>query len=101
MYLLFTPDETGTTRGSGYATVEYASDAEDETVVETTTDKLAGVFEQAKADGGTLDGVDETLDDAISDPLSYTDYLILDDTGAIVFDDAHVRESDDSTTGSE
>lgn len=98
MQLIFTPDGSGTNRGSGYVTVEYSSDAEDETLVETTEDELAAVFEQAKADGGTLDGVDETLDDAIADPLAYRDYLVLVD-GAVEFDDAYVRETgDDSGT---
>ena len=101
MQLIFTPDETGTNRATGYATVSYSSDADDETVVETTTDELAGVFEQAKADGGTLDGTDTPIDDAISDPLSFIDYLVLDDSGAIAFDDAYVRESDGSTTAAE
>lgn len=98
MQLIFTPDGSGTNRATGYATVNYSSDVEDETLVETTEDELAGVFEQAKADGGTLDGVDETLDDAIADPLAYQGYLVLDDAGAVTFDDAYVRESDGSGT---
>lgn len=97
MHALFT--QTGEVRRmTGYATVPYSSDADDETVVETTEDELAGVFEQTKDDGGTLDGVDETLDDAITDPLVYRDYLVLDDSGAIAFDDAYARESDGSGT---
>ena len=45
MELLFTPDNSGTDRGTGYATVDYSSSAEDETVVETTEDELSTIFE--------------------------------------------------------
>ena len=98
MELLFTPDDSGTNRGTGYATVPYSSDSEQETVVETTEDDLAGVFETAKANGGTLDGAESTIDAAVDDPLGFLDYLILDADGNIAFDDSHVRESPDSTT---
>jgi len=98
MEVLFIPDDSGTARASGYATVPYASDAEDETVVETTEDDLAGVFENAKANGGTLDGAESTIDAAVDDPLGYLDYLILDADGAVAFDDSHVRETPDSTS---
>lgn len=91
-------DDDGRPRMTGHARTGYQTTDEDETVVETTTDELAGVFEQAKADGGTLDGTDTPIDDAISDPLAYCDYLVLDDSGAIAFDDAYVRESDGSGT---
>ena len=100
MKLLFRPDDSGTDRGTGYATVDYSSSAEDETVVETTEDALANVFENAKASGGTLDGTDETIDAAIDDPLGFLDYLILDDSGSIVFDSDYVRETPDGTTSS-
>ena len=100
MELLFRPDDSGTDRGTGYATVDYSSSAEDETVVETTEDALANVFENAKASGGTLDGTDETIDAAIDDPLGFLDYLILDDSGSIVFDSDYVRETPDGTTSS-
>lgn len=99
MELIFTPDDSGTTRASGYATVSYSSSAEDETVVETTEDNLSTIFEDAKASGGTLDGAEETIDAAVEDPLSFLDYLILVD-GSIEFDDAHQRESPDGTTSS-
>ena len=56
MKLLLTPGDSGTDRGTGYATVDYSSSSEDETAVETTEDALANVFENAKASGGTLDG---------------------------------------------
>jgi len=100
MELLFTPDDSGNDRASGYATVEYSSDSEDETVVETTEDDLASIFETAKANGGTLDGAAETIDDAIDDPLSFIDFLILDADESVTFDDGHVRESPDGTTSS-
>ena len=90
MELIFTPDDSGTTRGSGYATVPYSSDSEDETVVETTQKNIATVFEEAKASGETLDGVDVSIDTAIEDPLTYTDYLVLEG-GEITFDPEHTR----------
>ena len=96
MELLFRPDDSGTDRGTGYATVDYSSSAEDETVVETTEDALANVFENAKASGGTLDGTDETIDAAIDDPLGFLDFLVLDEQ--VAFDDGHVREQPGPTT---
>jgi hypothetical protein len=88
--LIFTPDDSRTPRARGYATVDYASDAEEETVAETTEDSLSEIFEQAKADGETLDGADGTIDDAIDDPLAFRDYLIFEG-GEIVFDDEYSR----------
>jgi len=35
MELVFTPDDSGTTRATGYATVPCSSDVDNETVVET------------------------------------------------------------------
>ena len=98
MQLIFTPDDSGSNRASGYATVPYSSSAEDETIVETTEDDLATTFEDAKANGGALDGAEETIDAAIEDPLSFIDYLVLNADGAIEFDDGHVRETSDGTT---
>jgi len=97
MELLFTPDDSGTKRGTGYATVEYSSDAEDETVVETTEDDLSSIFETAKSNGEVLDGADASIDTAIDDPLSFIDYLVLVD-GVIEFDDGYARESPDGST---
>ena len=93
MQLIFTPDDSGTNRGSGYATVQYSSNADDETVVETTEDELATVFEEAGAGGATLDGVDASIDAAIEDPLSYLDYLTLED-GEVAFDDQYSPPQD-------
>jgi hypothetical protein len=90
MELMFTPDDTGNDRASGYATVPYSSNAEDETVVETTEEDLAAIFENAKADGATLDGADEPIDVAIDDPLAFRDYLILEDD-EVVFDEGYNR----------
>ena len=98
MQAIFSPDDSGTNRGSGYATVEYSSSSEDETVVETTEDELAGVFETAKANDGTLDGADETIDAAIDDPLSFIDFLILDGDGNFAFDDGYVRDTGEPTS---
>lgn len=84
-------------RCRGYATVDYSSDAEDETVVETTEGDLAAVFEDAKAAGETLDGPDESIDAAIDDPLAFRDFLILVDE-TIEFDSDYVRETPDGTS---
>ena len=91
MQLLFTPDDTGTNRATGYATVPYSSDAENETVVETTKDALSGVFQAAGDKGKTLTGAEESVDAAVEDPVSYRDYLVLED-GEIDFDVDHTRE---------
>ena len=96
MKLLFRPGDSGTDRGTGYATVKYASDVQDETVVETTEGDLASIFEQAN--GETLDGSDASIDAAIDDPLGFLDYLILDTEGAVAFDDGYVREQPGPTT---
>lgn len=98
MELIATPDDSGTTRVIGYATESYSSNAENETVVETTESDLASIFETAKSNGETLDGADSSIDSAIDDPLSYIDYLILDTNDSIAFDPDHVRE--DQTAGS-
>jgi len=97
MELLFTPDDSGTNRGSGYATIPYSSDSEDETVVETTEDGLATIFKTAKAAGETLDGPDESIDAAIDDPLAFRDFLILDSNGSIEFDADYARPKPDET----
>ena len=98
MELIFTPDSTGTTRATGYATVEYSGDSEDETVVETTESDLASIFETAKSNAETLDGADASIDSAVDDPLSYIDYLILGSNDAIVFDADYAREEPSSTS---
>ena len=98
MKLLFTPDDSGTDRGTGFATVDYSSSAEDETVVETTEDALANVFETMKSNGEVLDGAEASIDAAVDDPLAYLDYLIPDGSGNIAFDDGYVREQPGPTT---
>jgi len=93
MDLILTPDDSGTDRGCGYATVPYSSDSEDETVVETTETELKAIFQDAKAAGETLDGADASIDAATEDPLSFIDYLILEgDT--VSFDSGYAREPD-------
>jgi hypothetical protein len=91
MELIFTPDDSGMIRATGYATIPYSSDSEDETVVETTEDALATIFEDAKSAGESLDGADELIDAAVEDPLAYRDYLVLEDD-EIIFDPGHTRE---------
>ena len=100
MELIFEPDDSGTDRGTGYATVDYSSSAENETVVETTEDALANVIETMKSNGEVLDGAEASIDAAVDDPLGFLDYLILDDSGSIVFDSDYVRETPDGTTSS-
>jgi len=97
VHAIFTSDG-GENSCTGYTIVSYSSDLENETVVETTENDLASIFETAKANGGTLDGTDETIDAAIDDPLSFIDYLILDADGVISFDDSHVREDPTTST---
>ena len=98
MELIFEPDDSGTDRGTGYATVDYSSSAEDETVVETTEDELSTIFETMKSNGEVLDGAEASIDAAIDDPLGFLDYLILDTEGAVAFDDGYVREQPGPTT---
>ena len=90
MELLFTPDNSGTDRGTGYATVDYSSSAEDETVVETTEEELSTIFETMKSNGEVLDGAEASIDAAVDDPLAYLDYLVLEDD-EISFDESHER----------
>ena len=92
MKLLFRPDDSGTDRGTGYATVDYSSSAEDETVVETTEDELSTIFETMKSNGEVLDGAEASIDAAVDDPLGFLDYLILDTDERLGFDDGYVRE---------
>lgn len=92
MELIFTPDDSGTTRATGYATVDYSSNAENETVVETTEDTLATIFQDAKSNGETLDGADAAIDGAIDDPIPFRDYLILVG-GTIEFDSDYSRST--------
>jgi len=97
MYLIFNQDDQQE-RGAAYATIPYSSNTENETVVETTEDAIASIFEQAKADGETLGGADESIGAAIDDPLAFLDFLILDSTDTIVFDAGYVRETGDQTS---
>ena len=96
MELIFTPDDSGTNRATGYATVPYSSEIENETVVETNESNLASIFKDAKSNGEMLDGADAAIDDAIDDPLAFRDFLILVD-GTIEFDPDYVRETPDVT----
>jgi len=90
VHTIFTNDG-GENRCTGYTTVPYSSDLENEMVVETTEDDLASIFEKAKAEGGTLDGADESIDAAIDDPLAFRDYLILDIDENIAFNGGYSR----------
>ena len=94
MYLILNDDGRGSAVGyDPYTPVrEY---------IETTESKLSEVFENANADtlAGTRDnpdGEDDPIEAAIEDPLTYRDYLILEDS-EIVFDDEYEREVDEDT----
>lgn len=84
----------GTERMTGYATVSYSSSDEGETVVETTQDELASVFQTA-ADAGVdeLAGAGEPIEAAIEEPLRYYDYMILE-SEEIIFDTEYTRKNE-------
>ena len=84
---------------TGYATTEYKSDISGQTTIETTEDELAGVFQDVKSSGGSLDGAGASIDASIDDPLAFRDFLILVD-GTIEFDPDHVREDQTASTSS-
>ncbi|AYM00283.1 hypothetical protein PhiH1_180 [Halobacterium phage phiH] len=93
MQLLFTPDDSGTMRASGYATVPYSSDNEEESVVETTEEELSAVFQTAADSGVTgLPETGDSIDAAVEDPLAYHDFLVLEGE-EVSFDDAYSRPS--------
>jgi len=59
----------------------------------TTEDALASVFEAAKSNGvSTLSGTEMSIDEAIDDPLSFNDYLVLVDS-TIEFNATHARKA--------
>jgi hypothetical protein len=91
MFLIFNPDQSGIIRSSGFTTVPYSSDDETEQVIETTKPDIVAVFKQAKTNGHTLSGVDDTMQAAIDAPFEYRDYLILTDAGEIAFDPDYTR----------
>lgn len=92
MYALIDTEDSG--RMHGFSKVEVSTNNERFDVVETTEDDLAAVFEQAKSDGETLDGAEESIDAAINDPLAFRDYLILDSNGEVAFDDQYSPPQD-------
>jgi len=77
-------------RTLGYARTEYSSSASYETTVRTTEEDLVAIFEQVKSASGTLNGADASIDAAIEDPLSFTDYLVLEGE-TISFDEGYSR----------
>jgi hypothetical protein len=91
MFLIFNPDQSGTVRSSGFTTVPYSSDSDSEQVIETTKADLVTLFKQAKKNGHTLSGVDDTMQEAVDAPIEYRDYLILTDAGEIAFDPDYTR----------
>jgi len=93
---IFESDSDGTARAKGHATIGFSSSLDAETVIETTEDDLTAIFKQAESNGETLEGADGPIGEAIDDPLSFIDYLVLDgDT--ISFDSEYVRDLDTGT----
>jgi hypothetical protein len=95
--IIFTPGNSDETQAVGYATVPYTSDNETETVIETTEADISALFEQAQANGETLDGTDATLTDALANPLAYLDFISYDETNGLAFDTAYSRPSPPET----
>lgn len=83
--------KNGKKRYHGYTFDEVPGYKQPVETVETTEDDLAVIFENAKESSRTLDGADTSIDVAIEDPLSFLDYLVLDD-GEIIFDSGYTRE---------
>jgi hypothetical protein len=73
------------------------SDNKNETVIETTEADLAALFEQAQANGETLDGTDATLADALTNPLAYLDFISYDETNGLAFNTTYSRPSQPET----
>jgi hypothetical protein len=94
---IFYDDGDGVPRMTGYAREGYQTTDESESLTETTQEELSSAFQQAKENGETLDGPDETIDAAIDEPLAFSDFLILVD-GTIEFDPDYVRETPDGTS---
>lgn len=92
MRLIFKDDGKSKAKAIGYSTVPYTSDDTDEKVVKTTENELTSVFESAQSDDESIDLQDSSLNDAVDDPISFYDYLILVD-GSINFNGEHERRS--------
>lgn len=82
-------------RCTGYTSVPYSS-GNNETLIETSNGDPVSVFQNAKANGETLDGPDESIDAATEDPLAFLDYLVPVD-GTIASDSDYVRLTPDQT----
>lgn len=93
MYAIIDTEDGG--RMHGFSKVEVSTNNPRFDVFETTEDDLVSIFEQAKSEGGTLDGTDASIDAAVEDPLAYRDYLVLED-GEIAFDDGYTRPTAES-----
>lgn len=88
---IFKSDETGAQRMIGYARTEYSSSDDGEVIVEATEADLAEIFEAAPVE--ELAGADAAVEAAVDDPLSYRDFLVLEDSG-IVFDGGYTRSDE-------
>ena len=89
---IFEENDSGTVRMVGYVTVDYSSNNEAETIVESTESELTGIFEAAPVN--ELAGTGDPIQAAVDDPLSYRDFLVLKD-GEIVFDEEHSRDQNE------
>jgi len=94
MVTLIFLDKNGTYRSSGWARYGYSSEIKNERTAATSEGELSAVFEDADVD--VLAGTDDPIEAAIEDPLTYRDFLILED-GEIVFDDEYEREEVEDT----
>lgn len=86
---IFKETDDGPVRMVGHANVEYSSDDDGEIVKETTVEELSDRFRNAPHD--TLPDLNQPIEEAVKHPLSYPDYLILDENDEIVFDEEHSR----------
>jgi len=92
---VFVLDDDGNIKG--HASYETTHLKKKEETIEVTESELAGIFEEAKTGGETLDGADTSIDAAIDDPLAFLDYLILDSDDSITFDSDYARSKPDET----
>ena len=85
--------ETGNAHGHGSRPMTISNESID--VVETTVEELSDIFSAEKEDGKDELPEEIPIEDAIADPLSYKDFLTLDDD-EIAFDEDRVRPSSSS-----
>ncbi|QBI90042.1 uncharacterized protein ChaoS9_175 [Halobacterium phage ChaoS9] len=87
---IFKPDD-GTNRMVGHVSTEYTTDDESEILVETSIGELSEAFEDAPVE--ELPDIGHPVNLAIENPLTYRDYLILEN-GDVVYDENYSRPRD-------